>query len=149
MNATRGIREFAPGGGLVLAVSGRPAPPPLRFETADAGRLLLRQGERPLLLGRADGTGCCKDLAMHRLDGHRSPLPPLRSGAMRERADWTHQYSRWPEEAEDGPLYDGRWLVRLCLRRLCGLVGVRVAPTVWWVGRGRAGGVRPRTGGWT
>ncbi|GAA4086729.1 hypothetical protein [Streptomyces shaanxiensis] len=117
MNATtgitgaRGVREFAPGGGLVLAVSGRPAPPPLRFETADAGRLLLRQGERPLLLGRADGTGCCKDLATHRLDGHRSPLPPLRSSAMRERTDWTHQCARWLEEAEDGPLYDGRWLL--------------------------------------
>ncbi|GAA2476402.1 hypothetical protein GCM10023100_55800 [Actinocorallia cavernae] len=44
-------REPLGPGRLVLDVTDRPGPPPLRFETAADGRLLLRQGERPLLLG--------------------------------------------------------------------------------------------------
>lgn len=106
----RGRRELLGPGRLVLNVRDRPGPPALRFETAEQGRLLC-QGERPLLLGRTDGTGCCNDMAMHRLDGYRSPLPPLRSTAMREQTDWAHQYARWLEETEDGPLHDGRWLL--------------------------------------
>ncbi|MBT2417424.1 hypothetical protein J7F01_20650 [Streptomyces sp. ISL-22] len=111
---TRASREPLPGGAVVLAVSGRPGPPPLRFETAQGGRLLLRQGPRPLLLGRKGGAiACCPDLAMHRLDGYRSPLPPLRSPGTRTPPDWPHRYARWLEEVEPdtvgGPLCDGRW----------------------------------------
>ncbi|MDC0768333.1 hypothetical protein [Streptomyces sp. HD] len=93
----------------MLTAQGRPDPPPLRFETAGDGRILLRQGERPLLLGRSVGEGCCPELYLHRLDGYRSPLPPLRSTTMRSSVDWTHQYARWLEQSDGTPLRDGRW----------------------------------------
>ncbi|MEU6139113.1 hypothetical protein ABZ848_01995 [Streptomyces sp. NPDC047081] len=106
----RATREPLPGGPLVLAVSGRPGPPPLRFETADGGRRLLRQGERPLMLGRLlDEDHCCRELHLRRLDGYRSPLPPVRSAAMLSPGNWLHRYASWLEDAADGPLYDGRW----------------------------------------
>lgn len=110
-----------PGGGLVLAVTGRTGPPSLRFETADGGRMLLRQGERTLL-GRADGTGCCRDLAMHRFDGYGSPLPPIRSALMRAPGNWAHRYATWLEVSGETPLHDARWQVRE--RREC-------PPYVW------------------
>ncbi|MFC8422605.1 hypothetical protein ACFUN7_17300 [Streptomyces sp. NPDC057236] len=106
---TRWTRQSQPGGGLVLTVSGRPGPPPLRCETADGGRMLLRQQDRPLLLGRADTEGCCRDLSLHRLDAYRSPLPPLSSTAQRSTADWTHRYAHWLEESPGVPVHDGRW----------------------------------------
>jgi len=106
---TRGHREPLPEGGLALTVTGRPGPPPLRFETADGGRRLLRQGERPLALGRLDGGGCCRDLALHRFDGYRSPMPPLRAARQRADVNWTHEYARWLEDGSNGPLHDGRW----------------------------------------
>lgn len=96
-------------GRLVLQVQDRPGAPALRFETAMGGRILLRQGEEPVLLGRSVGEGCCHELYLHRLDGYRSPLPPLRSAALRSSVNWTHQYTRWLEEAEGTPLQDGRW----------------------------------------
>jgi len=102
-------RELLAADGLVLEVSGRPGPPPLRFESADGGRLLLRQGERPVFLGRMERESCCRDLFLHRLGGFRPLLPPLRSASMRAGADWLHQYTRLLEDAEDGPLHDGRW----------------------------------------
>ncbi|MBK3646333.1 hypothetical protein [Streptomyces sp. MBT33] len=106
----RTIREPLPGGGLVLAVSDRPGPPPLRFE-ADGERRLLRQGGRPLMLGRLEGDGCCHVLRVRRLDGHRSPLPPVRAQTMRAPGDWPHRYARWLEDADESPLHDGRWLL--------------------------------------
>ncbi|WP_406445969.1 hypothetical protein OHB14_43195 [Streptomyces sp. NBC_01613] len=109
----RGHRELLGPGRLVLNVQGRPGPPPLRFETAGEGRILLRQGERPLLLGRSVGDGCCPELYLHGLDGYRSPLPPLRSTAMRSSVNWPHQYARWLEEADGTPLQDGRWELTL------------------------------------
>ncbi|MCF3134223.1 hypothetical protein [Streptomyces olivochromogenes] len=106
----RGHRELLGRDRLVLDVRDRPGPPPLRFEaTDDARRRLLRQGERPLLLGAATGDGCCRDLHLHRLAGYRSPLPPLRSAAMRSGVNQVHQYARWLEDAPQGPLCDGRW----------------------------------------
>ncbi|WP_458243420.1 hypothetical protein [Streptomyces sp. MAI_2237] len=106
----RTIREPLPGGGLVLAVSDRPGPPSLRFE-ADGRRRLLRQGGRPLLLGLLEGDGCCHQLRVRRLDGHRSPLPPVRAETMRTPGAWPHRYARWLEDADESPLHDGRWLL--------------------------------------
>lgn len=104
----RAARERAPGP-LVLDVRGRPGPPPLRFVRADAGPPALHQGDRPLFLARSVGDGCCRELHLRRLPGHRSPLPPLRAASMREPGDWRHRYARWLEEAPDGPLHAGRW----------------------------------------
>ncbi|MFF7351158.1 MULTISPECIES: hypothetical protein [Streptomyces] len=106
-------RELLGAGRLVLDVQGRPGPPPLRFETADGGRLLLRQDGRPLMLGRSVGT-CCPDLHLHRLDGYRSPLPPPRAARQRSAVNWPHEYARRLEEATGTPLADGRWELALC-----------------------------------
>ncbi|MEV0171078.1 hypothetical protein AB0I00_08105 [Streptomyces sp. NPDC050803] len=105
----RGHRELLGPGRLVLNVTDRPGPPALRFERASGGRLLLRQGERPVLLGRSVGKGCCPELYLHRLDGYRSPLPPLRSAEMRSSVNWPHRYAGWLEESDGTPLWDGRW----------------------------------------
>ncbi|WP_427922868.1 hypothetical protein [Streptomyces sp. cg40] len=106
---TRGHRETLSEDGLVLTVTGRPGPSPLRFETADGGRGLLRQGERLLYLGRLDGDGCCHDLVLHRFDGYRPPLPPPSAAQQRSDVNWVHQYARWLEESPESPLHDGRW----------------------------------------
>ncbi|CAL9427997.1 hypothetical protein [Streptomyces sp. enrichment culture] len=103
----RARRERLPG--LVLDVTGRPGPPPLRFETGGHDRILLRQGGRPVLRGRFAGEGCCRDLLLHRLPDYRSPLPPLRSDWQRGPAARAHQYARWLEDAPESPLHDGRW----------------------------------------
>ncbi|MEW2252368.1 hypothetical protein AB0907_34225 [Streptomyces sp. NPDC006975] len=112
MTTRRGTREPLPGDALVLALSGRPGPPPLRFAWTDGGRRLLTQADRPLLIGRLTDDGCCPDLRLRRLDGYRSPLPPLRAAEQRARTAWTHRFARWLEEAPDGPLHDGRWHLR-------------------------------------
>lgn len=100
-----------PRDGLVLSVpASLPTPPPLRFERQATDRqLILRQGARTLFLSRKDTDGCCRYLHLHRLTGHRSPLPPLRASQLRTCTDWTHQYARWLEETAYGPLHHGRW----------------------------------------
>ncbi|KUN28612.1 hypothetical protein AQJ23_06655 [Streptomyces antibioticus] len=109
----RGRRELLGPGRLVLNVRGGPGPAALSWEQADGRRLALRQGEQPLLLGRSVGAGCCPEFHLHRLEGYRSPLPPLRSADQRSPLDWTHQYTRWLEEADGTPLRDGRWELAL------------------------------------
>jgi hypothetical protein len=109
----RARRELLGPGGLVLQVRDRPGPPPLRFETTDGGRLLLRQGGRVLLLGREEQGGCSHEgLFVHRLTGFRSPLPRIRADLMRDSGNWVHQYARWLEESREGPLHDARWNLR-------------------------------------
>ncbi|MEV7192527.1 hypothetical protein AB0N81_12105 [Streptomyces sp. NPDC093510] len=117
-------REPLPGGGLVLAVpDGDRGLPPLRFEgAADRGWNLL-QGEQPLIQARSEGDGCCRDLHLRRLPGHRSPLPPLTAAAMRAGTDWPHRYARWLlAEESPSPLHHGRW--RLTTR-------TAFAPGIW------------------
>ncbi|MFC9929871.1 hypothetical protein [Streptomyces sp. NPDC127190] len=107
-------REFLGEHRLVLDIGNRPGPPPLRFETADDGRLLLRQSGRPLLLGRSvAGPSCCRDLHLHRLDGYRSPLPPPTAALQRSPVNWPHAYARLLEHADGTPLADGRWELAL------------------------------------
>lgn len=123
---TRATREPLPEGGLVLAVpEGRLGPPPLRFERVTGRQWILRQGERPLIEARSEGDGCCRDLHLCRLSGHRSPVPPLSAAAMRAGVNWPHRYGRWLEETENGPLHYGRW--RLTSR-------TTFAPSIWTCG---------------
>ncbi|MFI1361845.1 hypothetical protein [Streptomyces griseochromogenes] len=107
----RSHRELLGPGGLVLDVRGRTGLPPLRFECAPGGRVLLRQGDRPVILGREEEGGCSREgLFVHRLAGYRSPLPRIRSAWQRRPGNWVHRYARWLEEApQDGPLHEGRW----------------------------------------
>lgn len=107
----RAYRERPGAGAVVLRVRGRPGPPPLRFEVADGGRVLLRQGERILLLGRVEEGN--QGVRLCRYDGYRSPLPPVRSALMREPGAWVHTYARRLEETSNGPLYDARWDLRV------------------------------------
>ncbi|WP_329116450.1 hypothetical protein [Streptomyces sp. NBC_01465] len=94
-------------GELLLEVAGRPGPPPLHWQSAGDGRLLLRQGGRPVLAARVPaGHG---DTAIRRHSGFRSPFPPVRAAAMRGGANWLHQYARWLDSSAHGPLHDGRW----------------------------------------
>ncbi|MFE0173159.1 hypothetical protein ACFWZ2_12630 [Streptomyces sp. NPDC059002] len=106
----RAIREPLPGGGLVLAVpEGVPPVPALRFERSTDREWVLRQDELPLIQARSEGDGCCRDLRLHRLPGHRSPLPPLSAATLRSGPNWPHQYARWLTETGHGPLHPGRW----------------------------------------
>ncbi|MGQ4427793.1 hypothetical protein ACN6LL_002872, partial [Streptomyces violaceoruber] len=93
------MREATPGP-LVLDVRGRPGPPPLRFVRArDGGPPTLHLGDCPLTRARWHGDGCCRELHLRRLPGHRSPLPPLRAASMRTpEADWRHRCARWLED---------------------------------------------------
>lgn len=108
MNRT--TREALPEGGLVLAVpDGWQGPPSLRFERPAGRHWVLRQGERTLIVARAEGDGCCRDLRLRRLSGYRSPLPPVSAAAMRAGGNWPHRYARWLEDTKCGPLHHGRW----------------------------------------
>jgi hypothetical protein len=120
---TGATREALPGSGLVLAVpEGRSTTPPLRFESATGLEWVLRQGEQSLIQTQSEGHGCCRDLHLHRLPGHRSPLPPLTASMMRAGPDWPHRYASWLEETGHGPLHRGRW--RLASR-------AAFAPGIW------------------
>ncbi|WP_330457542.1 hypothetical protein OIB37_11865 [Streptomyces sp. NBC_00820] len=105
----RARREPLGAGGLVLDVRDRPGPPPLRFEVADGGRMLLRQGGRVVLLGRVEEGN--QGVRVSRYDGYRPPLPPVRAALMRDPGNWVHTCARWLEESPCGPLHDGRWLL--------------------------------------
>ncbi|MQY32911.1 hypothetical protein SRB17_08710 [Streptomyces sp. RB17] len=102
-------RELLGAGALVLDVRGCPGPPPLRFEVADGGRMLLRQSERAVLLGRVEEWN--QGVYVSRYDGYRPPLPPIGSALMRNPANWVHTYAGWLAEAREGPLHDSRWLL--------------------------------------
>ncbi|MEU6877330.1 hypothetical protein [Streptomyces sp. NPDC046712] len=102
-------RENLPGA-LVLHVEGGPLePPPLRMEMTDGRRMLLRQDDRPVLLARVDEDR--GGVRVHRREGYRSPLPPIRADEARRGPDWAHRYAGWLEAAEESPLHEGRWVL--------------------------------------
>ncbi|MDT0445798.1 hypothetical protein [Streptomyces johnsoniae] len=83
--------------------------PGLRIETADGGRLLVRQGARPLLFGRVDPHNY--GVSLFRCPGYVSPLPPVRAAVMRRKPDWAHVFRTRLAAAGNGPLHAGRWLL--------------------------------------
>ncbi|WP_157739842.1 hypothetical protein [Micromonospora narathiwatensis] len=105
--------------GLVLDVE-VPVRPRLRVEVAGGRRLLVRQDDRVVLLGR--------QRAMHRgvyyarTGRYRSPIPPITAAQARHlrassededawAARWTHQFTGWLQAGVDGPLHAGRWVL--------------------------------------
>ncbi|MDT9693552.1 hypothetical protein Q5762_35580 [Streptomyces sp. P9(2023)] len=99
-------REHIPG--CVLRAEGPSDPPPLHWEMADGRRMLLRRSARPVLLARGDeDRGGAR---IHRRDGYRSPLPPIRADESRGMPDWTGRYASWLAGTDEGPLHAGRWV---------------------------------------
>ncbi|MFI9120186.1 hypothetical protein ACIGW0_12440 [Streptomyces bikiniensis] len=105
---------FGDGGawtGLALEVESRGLPG-LRLFAAE-GRILLAQGERPVLLAAVDDDRC--GVGFRRTDAYRSVVPPLRAAAAREAAGrpdrWAYRFAEHLARAADGPLHDGRWLL--------------------------------------
>ncbi|MFF9910761.1 hypothetical protein [Streptomyces sp. NPDC013457] len=96
--------------GPVYRVEGRPEPASLRWEMTDGRRTLLRQSGRPVLLARVDEDR--GGVTLHRRDGYRSPLPPVRADESRLLPDWQRRYAEWLAASDAGPLYPGRWMVR-------------------------------------
>ncbi|MFE3772627.1 hypothetical protein [Streptomyces sp. NPDC059122] len=127
--AVRGVRWD----GLALAVDG-PDRPPLRWETAEGRRLLLRQGGRTVLLARQRVTHHGVHYA--RTGRYASPLPPLRAATARARraaagddedawaARWAHHFAAALRASPVGPLHEGDW-------RLSPGMGPRAVDAYW------------------
>ncbi|MFE5301441.1 hypothetical protein [Streptomyces sp. NPDC056632] len=111
-------REILPGALVLTGHADRL--PALRMEMTDGRRMLLRQGERPVLLARVDEDR--GGVTVHRRAGYRSPLPPLRAAEARRRPDWLHRFASGLAASDRGPLYADR----LLLARRSGF-----APYVW------------------
>ncbi|MFD5104364.1 hypothetical protein [Streptomyces cinereoruber] len=97
--------------GLALEVESRDRPGLCLF--AAEGRLLLVQGERPVLLAAVDDDHC--GVEFRRTGAYRSVVPSVRAVAARETAGWpdrwAHRFAEHLAEAADGPLHGGRWLL--------------------------------------
>lgn len=96
-----------------------PVRPGLRMECADGGRLLLTQGDKPVLFARQRATH--RGVHYARTGRYVSPLAPLRAADDRALAalappgseEWTGRWAaRWAKElrrADEGPLHEGDW----------------------------------------
>ncbi|MFD0369212.1 hypothetical protein [Streptomyces sp. NPDC127114] len=96
-----------------------PVMPGLRMECADGGRLVLLQGNRPVLFARQRAS--YHGVHYARTGTYVSPLAPLRAATARAFADfappgseaWTDRWTAHAEaelrEAAEGPLHEGDW----------------------------------------
>jgi hypothetical protein len=104
-------------GGLVFDVEA-PAKPDLRVEVAMGSRMLVRQGDRPLLFARiADQY---RGVHFLRAAGVRSPIAACRADRARALAEygpdqaiarWAHAFAGDLGAAVSGPLHSGRWIL--------------------------------------
>lgn len=118
MRATNLISPDGTGwGGLALDVDA-PARPGLRVEVAAGRRMLLRQGDRPLLFARVTRDHYGVDFL--RAGGIRSPIAPCRAGRARALAAsgpdgavarWARAFAGDLATAVEGPLHTGRWIL--------------------------------------
>lgn len=107
-------------GGLALDVD-VPARPELRMELASGRRMVLRQGERPLLFARVAADRYGVD---HLRAGEiEAPVAPCRAGRARvlawfgpdeAAARWAHAFAGELAAARHGPLHAGRWTLTRC-----------------------------------
>ncbi|GLW64819.1 hypothetical protein Arub01_30630 [Actinomadura rubrobrunea] len=112
------------------------------MEAAHPRRMLLRQGRDVVLLGMVDRDHY--GVSVYCTGRYASPLPPLRAAEARARRNWVHRYASWLDAADNGPLHEGRWVLRPCNVPLSLLVAPVVGSTVYidWDGNGW-GGVLP------
>ncbi|MGW5421549.1 hypothetical protein [Streptomyces sp. NPDC003943] len=97
----------------------QPVRPGLRMECADGGRLVLTQGDRPVLFARQRASH--RGVHYARTGRYASPLAPLRAGTARAVAAfaapgsdaWTERWAAYAEAelrvAAGGPLHEGDW----------------------------------------
>lgn len=92
--------------------------PALRLEVAAGCRMLLRQGNRVVLLARARYSRA--RVHVYRTGRYISSLPALRADHARRMpaqavagwaARWAHQFATWLDESPAGPLHTGSWLL--------------------------------------
>ncbi|WP_329125189.1 hypothetical protein [Streptomyces sp. NBC_01465] len=102
---------------MKLSVPG-PSVPPLRMETADGRRMVLRQGGAPVLFAVQRVTH--RGVHYARTNSYTSPLPHLRADLARtfreatpDDADWSarwaHHFATQLGESINGPLHEGDW----------------------------------------
>ncbi|SNS57160.1 hypothetical protein SAMN06264365_118118 [Actinoplanes regularis] len=105
------------GVGLNLEVAGH-GRPGLAVHITAGGRLLLRQGDQPVLLAKVftDYSG----VEYLVTDRFRAPIAPLRASHAAAIANsdeenrggrWAHHFASALESARQSPLYDGSWLL--------------------------------------
>ncbi|MEV5799865.1 hypothetical protein [Streptomyces collinus] len=104
-------RDDGPWVGLSLDVRDRRRPGLCVFSAGR--RLLLSQGERPVLLADVDVRH--EGVDFWRTDEYRSFVPPLRAETGRVLAGsaerWAHRFAGYLADSPDSPLHDGRWLL--------------------------------------
>ncbi|GLW34522.1 hypothetical protein [Actinoplanes regularis] len=105
------------GVGLKLEVTGH-GRPGLAVHIAAGGRLLLRQGDQPVLLAKVFNDYSGVEYLV--TDRFRSPIAPLRASHAATIADsdeenrgerWAHHFASALESARQSPLHDGSWLL--------------------------------------
>lgn len=107
-------RQTPDGGHWVLGSAG-PARPGLRVEVAAGRKLLIRQSERVVLLGRQRTGPVHYGVYYARTGRYRSPLPPVTAAHARRireaskvrddwAARWVSQFGSWLDAAAEGPL---------------------------------------------
>ncbi|WP_406044851.1 hypothetical protein OG799_10525 [Micromonospora sp. NBC_00898] len=105
--------------GLTLDVAA-PDRPGLRVEVAGGRRMLIRQGDRVVLLARPRAG----HFGVHylRTGRYRSPLPPITAAHARRvreastdddawAARWSHAFTGWLHDTGEGPLHRGSWVL--------------------------------------
>ncbi|WP_406395042.1 hypothetical protein [Streptomyces sp. NBC_00887] len=111
MRRTDIVREDGIWTGLSLEVRSRRRPGLCLFSAER--RLMLAQGEQPVLLASVGADHC--EVEFWRTDAYRSIVPPSRAATGRDLAGrmdrWAYRFAEYLMEAPGSPLHDGRWLL--------------------------------------
>ncbi len=77
---------------------------------AAGGRMLLRHGNRDVLLARVDDNRY--GVTVRRLPGWRSPVPPIRADVARAFGPDLTRWAHWFADHLRAPLHDGEWVLQ-------------------------------------